>query len=124
MQKRQALRSPQPEDFVRYIYYAKFVQYISCAQEEVLPQHTFDILLTRTAPIFPQLRRLQFFIPHGATQRSQYHHFLHPSLRELILHDNGPVDATMDTFLTMVEQRCTKLQALQVVPYSFQAERL
>ncbi len=95
------------------------MQYISCAQEEVLPQHTFDILVTRTAPIFPRLRRLQFFVPHGTTHRSQYHHFLHPSLRELILHDNGPVNASMDTFLSMVEQKCTKLRALQVVPYWF-----
>jgi hypothetical protein len=30
------------------------------------------------------------------------------------------MDATMDTFLSMVEQRCTKLRALQVVPYWFQ----
>ena len=118
-QTRQALRTPQLEDFVRYTYYAKFVQYISCAQEEVLPQHTFDILVTRTAPVFPRLRRLQFFVPLGTTHRSQYHHFLHPSLRELILHDNGPVNATMDLFLSMVEQRCTKLRALQVVPYWF-----
>ena len=119
MQTRQARRSPQSEDFVRYIYYAKFVQYISCAQEEVLPLHTFDILLTRTTPIFPRLRRLQFFIPNETTHRSPYHHFLHASLRELILHDNGPVNATMEIFLSMVEQRCTKLHALQVVPYPF-----
>jgi len=115
----QALRTPQPEDFVRYIYYAKFVQYISCAQEEVLPWHTFDILVTRAVPVFPRLRRLQFFVRHGTPRRSQYRHFLHPSLQELILHNNGHVDATIGRFLRMVEQECTKLRALQVVPYGF-----
>ena len=95
------------------------MQYISCAQEEVLPRNTFDVLVARTTPIFPRLRRIQFFIRHGTSHRSQYHHLLHLSLRELIVHDNGRVDATMDEFLSMVEQKCARLRTLQVVPYWF-----
>jgi hypothetical protein len=116
---RQSLRAPQLKDFARYLYYAQFVRSLSCAQEEVLPRHTFDILMARTTPTFPRLQRLQFFVPFESPHRSQYHHFLHPSLRELVLHDNGRPDTTMDAFLIAVKQRCTKLRTLQVVPYRF-----